>query len=226
MSDLLNVLSQYDYLGAFWLTIKLSVLSALGALVLGTLIAVLRVSPVGVLQRFAAAYITLVRNTPLTLIAFFCFFALYMLLQWQAWPSDQMNTQAFAWGVVALSIYHATFVAEGIRSGINTVPVGQAEAARAIGLTSGQSLTQVILPQALRGAIAPVGNAMIALVKNTTIASTVSNAEASSFLKTVLEFRADLKYPLTLAVAAGFVVLTLPLGLLFTHWSQKWAVQR
>lgn len=226
MADFLDVLRQFDFLGALWWTIKLAVLSAIGSLVLGTVVAILRVSPVAIFQRFGAAYVTLVRNTPLTLVSFFGFFAFYLLLQWKIGPSDQMSTQAFWWAVWALSVYHASFVAEGIRSGINTVPVGQAEAARAIGLTFGQSLKDVILPQALRGAIAPVGNAMIALIKNTTVAATISNDELSSFLKTALEARADLKYPIFLAVAVAFVVLTLPLGVWFTRMSQKLAVQR
>lgn len=226
MSDYLNMLSQFDFLGAVWWTIRLSVLSAIGSLVIGTIVAIMRVSPVKVFQQFASAYVTMVRNTPLTLICFFGFFALYMLLQWQLGPSDRIDGQAFAWAVWALSVYHASFVAEGLRSGINTIPVGQAEAARAIGLTFGQSLKEVILPQALRGAIAPVGNAMIALVKNTTVAATISNSEISAFLKTALEARADLKYPIFFTVAAIFVLLTLPMGMMFTRLSQKLAVQR
>ena len=78
---------------------------------------------------------------------------------------------------MALSTYHASFVAEAIRSGVNTVPQGQAEAARAIGLGFGPTLREVILPQAYRGAIAPLGNTVIALTKNTTVVATIGVAE-------------------------------------------------
>lgn len=226
MSDFLQVLKQFDYLAALWWTIKLSVLSIIGALLIGTVVGVMRMSPVRVFQRFGAAYVTLVRNTPLTLIAFFGFGALFLILGWKLWPSDSLQTQAFVWAVWALSVYHASFVAEALRSGVNTVPVGQAEAARAIGLTFGQSLREVILPQAARGGIAPLGNVLIALIKNTTVAATISNPELSSFLKSALEARADLKYLIFLAVAVAFVVLTLPLGVAFTRLSQKLSVQR
>ncbi len=222
-----ELLAEYDVLGAFWMTIKLTVLSALGALVLGTVIAVMRVSPVRVLRAFGTAYVTLVRNTPLTLIVFFCAFGFYITLQYRIGAQDSpIDVQNFRWGVLGLAIYHAAFVAEALRSGINTVPKGQSEAARAIGLDFGATLTSVVLPQAFRGAIAPLGNVMIALTKNTTVVATIGVAEASYLMKGMIEFRPDLIYAIFGIVAAGFVVLTLPMGVLFTALSRRLAVRR
>jgi glutamate transport system permease protein len=226
IDGLRELLAEYDVLGAFWMTIKLTVTAAVGALVIGTVIAIMRVAPVKVLRAAAVTYVTLVRNTPLTLIVFFCAFGLYITLQYRLGPqASPIDVQNFRWGVLGLAIYHAAFVAEALRSGINTVPQGQAEAARAIGLTFGASLTNVVLPQAFRGAIAPLGNVLIALTKNTTVVATIGVAEASYLMRGMIEFRPDLIYVIFTIMATGFVVLTLPVGLLFTTLSRRLAVR-
>ena len=224
---MLDIIREYDVIGAFWITIQLTLYAAVGSLLIGTIVAILRVSPVKIFSWAGVAYVNIVRNTPLTLIVFFMFFCLYQLLGWHISPlSARSSTHAFQWGVVGLSFYHASFVAEALRSGINTVPVGQAEAARAIGLGFGQALREVILPQALRGAIAPLGNTMIALTKNTTVVSTIGVAEASYAMKNAIEFSPNVLYLIFAVMALGFVILTLPMGIVFTHFSRKLAVQR
>src|SRR6266566_2583906 len=140
-------------LAGFWLTIKLTVTSAVLSLVMGTLLAAMRVSPVPVLRRAAGAYVTTLRNTPLTLIVFFSAAAVGADLGLKL--SDTITTNNFWLATIGLVAYSSAFVCEAIRSGVNTVPVGQAEAARAIGLTFGQSLRVVVLPQAFRAVIAP-----------------------------------------------------------------------
>ena len=229
MGGILDLLAEYDVLGAFWMTIKLTVISGIGALLLGTVVAVCRVSPIGVLRGFGAAYVTLVRNTPLTLIIFFCVAALYVQMGLRLAPDDSPTSLAdnnFRFALVGLAVYHSAFVAEALRSGINTVPTGQAEAARAIGLPFGLSLTQVILPQAFRGAIAPLGNVLIALTKNTTVVATVGVAEASYLMRNMIEFNSSLLIPIFIIMATGFVILTLPMGVLFTQMSRRLAVRR
>jgi len=222
-----ELLAEYDVLGAFWMTIQLTVVSAVGALVLGTVVAVMRVSPVGVLRAVGTAYVTLIRNTPLTLIVFFCAFGFYITLQYRIGAQNSpIDVQNFRWGVLGLAIYHSAFVAEALRSGINTVPKGQAEAARAFGLDFAASLTQVVLPQAFRGAIAPLGNVLIALTKNTTVLATIGVAEASYLMRGMIEFRPDLIYAIFAIMATGFVILTLPIGVLFTSMSRRLAVRR
>jgi glutamate transport system permease protein len=229
VNGIATLLRDYDVLGAFWMTIKLAVLSGLGALVIGTVVAVCRVSPVAVLRGFGTAYVTLIRNTPLTLITFFCLFGVGNTLQVQlADPSSPTSIadNTFRFGLIALAVYHAAFVAEALRSGINTVPQGQAEAARAIGLGFLPTLREVVLPQAFRGSIAPLGNTMIALTKNTTVVATIGVAELAYVMRGMIEFSPSLLYAIFVLIALCFVVLTLPMGLLFTHLSRRLVVQR
>ena len=226
MGDLLSLIKEFHCLAAFWMTIKLTVVGAIGSLILGTIIAIFRVSPVPVLRAIGTAYVTVIRNTPLTLIVFICSVALFGTLGLSLGGHGDVVMNGFRWGVIAIAVYHATFVSEALRSGVNTVPQGQAEAARAIGLNFGQSLTSIILPQAFRGAIAPLGNTLIALTKNTTVLATVGVAEMSYAMKEMIESRASLLYLIFLLVAAAFVILTLPVGALFTSLSRRLAVRR
>ena len=219
-----ELFSQYNVLGAFGITIVLTVLSALGALVIGTVVAIMRVSPVGFLNKLGALYVNLVRNTPLTLIIVFCNIGFIVNLGMSV--SDDFARNNLVWATIGLAFYHAAFVCEALRSGVNTVPAGQAEAARSIGLSFGQSLREVLLPQAFRGAITPLGNTLIALTKNTTVATAIGVAEVAGLMKTMQEDRPDLMVPIFLVVAIGFVILTLPIGLVTTHLSQKLAVKR
>ena len=228
LNGLSELFDEYNVLAAFWMTIKLTVVAAIGALLIGTIIAIMRVSPVAVFRSFGAGYVTLIRNTPLTLIVFFCAFGLINNLGLNL-AGDSPTSVAdnnFRFGVIALSVYHASFVAEAIRSGINTVPQGQAEAARAIGLGFLPTLTSVVLPQAFRGAVAPLGNVLIALTKNTTVVATVGVAEASYTMKGMLETNSSQLYAIFFLIAVGFVILTLPVGVLFTHLSRRLVVQR
>jgi glutamate transport system permease protein len=219
-----DILREYDILGAFWVTIQLSVLSAIGALVLGTVVAILRVSPVAVLRFLGTSYVNVFRNTPLTLLVVFSILGLSFILGITL--SEDLTKNSYWWAVVMLSVYHAAFVCEALRSGVNTVPAGQSEAARSIGLTFGQSLREVLLPQAFRGAIAPLGSTLIALIKNTTVAAVIlGTAEAAGLLAQITE-NEGASLPTFFIFALGFVILTLPIGILFTNLSRRLAVKR
>jgi glutamate transport system permease protein len=225
---MVEILEEYDVLAAFWMTVQLTFFAAIGSLVLGTVLAVMRVSPVGVLRGLGAFYVNTVRNTPLTLILLFCVLGVLYVLQVPLAPTDSptsVRDNAIRWAIVGLSVYHAAFVCEALRSGVNTVDRGQAEAARSIGLTFAQSMREVILPQAFRGAIAPLGSVLIALTKNTTVASIIGVAEASGLMKTIIE-NETASVTVFMVFAIGFVILTLPVGLLFTHLSRRLAVKR
>jgi glutamate transport system permease protein len=124
-----------------------------------------------------------------------------------------------------LSVYHGAFICEALRSGVNTVPLGQAEAARAIGLTFGQSMRHVLLPQAFRGSVAPIGSTVIALVKNTTVAAVIGVGEAANQMSVTIENEGS-SPAIFLVFALGFVILTLPLGVAFTSLSRRLAVRR
>ena len=219
-----ELLAAYDIIGAFKITILLTVLSAVGSLVIGTVVAIFRVSPIGFLNKLGAFYVNTIRNTPLTLIIVFCNIGFIVNLGMSV--SEDIARNNLIWAVFGLSVYHAAFVCEALRSGVNTVPVGQAEAARSVGLTFTQSLTQVLMPQAIRGAITPLGNTLIALTKNTTVATAIGVAEISGLMRQMIEFRSDLIVPIFLIVALGFVILTLPIGLLTTYLSNRLAVRR
>ncbi|CAM5270952.1 Amino acid ABC transporter permease OS=Streptomyces alboniger OX=132473 GN=CP975_29720 PE=3 SV=1 [Streptomyces alboniger] len=219
-----DFLEGYDVLGAFWMTVKLTAISALGSLVWGTLLAAMRVSPVPLMRGFGTAYVNIVRNIPLTVIIVFTSLGLADIFGVTMGTSD-FDVQGFRLAVLGLVAYTAAFVCEAIRSGINTVPVGQAEAARAIGLSFSQVLSLIVLPQAFRSVIGPLANVLIALTKNTTVAAAIGVAEAALLMKEMIENEAQ-----TLAIGAvfalGFVVLTLPTGLFLGWLSKRLAVKR
>lgn len=219
-----ELFAEYNIFGAFGLTILLTFFAAIGSLVLGTIIAIMRVSPVALFQKAGAFYVNTVRNTPLTLIIIACNIVLIVNLGFSF--SEDFARDNIIWSIIGLSVYHAAFVCEALRSGVNTVPQGQAEAARSIGLTFGQSLKEVLLPQAIRGAITPLGNTLIALTKNTTVATAIGVAEVSGLMKEMQDARSDLIIPIFLVVAVGFVILTLPMGLLTSYLSNRLAVKR
>jgi glutamate transport system permease protein len=229
MDSLTELLSDYDVLGAYQMTIRLTVLSAIGALLIGTVVAVMRVSPVRVLQVTGAGYVNIVRNTPLTVVIVFCNLGLFAQLGVALASRDSptfITDNNFRLAVLGLSVYHAAFIAEALRSGVNTVPLGQAEAARAIGLPFLKTLRYVVLPQAFRGAVAPLGNVLIALTKNSTVASVIGVAEASSLMKAMIEERPDVLFLVFGVFAIGFVILVLPIGILMTGLSRRLAVKR
>ncbi|MDK8306838.1 glutamate ABC transporter permease GluC [Corynebacterium imitans] len=214
---------------AFFTTIKLTVYSAIGAMILGTILTAMRVSPVGVLRGIATTYIETVRNTPLTLVILFCSFGLYQNLGLTLASRDSSTfiiDQNFRLAVLGFILYTSCFVAESLRSGINTVHFGQAEAARSLGLSFGQIFSLIIFPQAVRAAIVPLGNTLIALTKNTTIASVIGVAEASLLMKSTIEFHANQLFVIFGVFAAGFLILTLPMGLALGWLSDRLAVKR
>jgi glutamate transport system permease protein len=199
---------------AFWNTVQLFVLAGIGSVVFGTVLATFRVSPVPALRAFGTVYVNLLRNTPLTLVFFFVAFG---------FPYLQINLSFFAFAVIALTAYTSAFICEAIRSGINTVALGQAEAARSLGLTFGQVLRHVVLPQAVRAVVPPLASILNALLKNTTIAAGFSVAEAGSIRANLSE----LGYPVLdglLWVVIGFLVLVLPIAALQRRLERRWTI--
>jgi glutamate transport system permease protein len=228
--EISRIFAEYrdEIFAAFWVTIKLTAYSGLGALVLGTLLAAMRLSPVPMLRWLGSAYVTILRNTPLTLILLFCSFGLSQTLGITLANPRSPTSIAdgnFRLAVLGLAVYTAAFVCESVRAGVNTVPVGQAEAARSLGLTFSQNMRIILLPQAFRAVIAPLGSVLIALTKNTTIASAIGVAEAALLMKGMFENTAAL-LSVGAIFAGGFVVLTLPMGLLFTYLGRRLAVNR
>ncbi len=187
------------------------------ALLLGTLVGAARVSPVPIARGVGTVYVNTIRNTPLTLVFFFF-----------AFGYPQLGFPQIDWivlGILSLGLYTATYVAEVLRSGINTVPVGQAEAARAIGLPFGQVMSLVVLPQAFRSVVPPMMSVFIALLKNTTVAAGFSVAELGR-IRAVMSERGENSLVVLLWVAAIFVALVLLLSWLQRTLENKWRVAR
>ena len=223
--DVFSVSTNVDtYVTGFLWILKLTVAGAIGAVVIGVLLAAMRVSPVPVLRGFGTAWVNTFRNTPLTLIIFFCYFGLYAALGFSA--SDNIDLNNYWLGVIGLSVYTAAFVCEAVRAGINTVPAGQAEAARAIGMSFRQTLSIVILPQAGRAVVAPLGSILIALCKNSTIVGTIGLAESSSAMKALINANGDAVIPIFLAFAGTFAIILIPTGYLFGWLANRLAVKR
>ncbi|MEU7629206.1 amino acid ABC transporter permease [Nocardia sp. NPDC049220] len=224
-----DLISRYDtnILEAFWVTIELTVLSAIGALILGTIVAGLRVSPVPVARWVGTVYVTIFRNTPLTLIIVFMSLGLYTTMGWRLAGEgpDSLERNNFRFAVIGLSIYTAAFVCESLRSGINTVPMGQSEAGRSLGFGFVQNLRLIVLPQAFRSVIAPLGSVLIALTKNSTIASAIGVAEAATLMAEMNETEAAV-LAIGAIFALGFVILTLPTGLFFGWLAKRYEVAR
>ncbi len=194
------------FVDGFRTTISLTLLSAVGALLLGTLIAAMRVSPVPPLRWAGAAYVQLVRNTPLTVVFFLVVFGL---------PEVDVRLPFFRLAVLALSLYTAAFVAEAVRSGINAVATGQAEASRSIGMTFGQTLRLVVLPQAFANILPPLASVFIAMLKNTSIASAFFVFEGIQAMNQLINSFGNAVVPILVAAAAGYLFLALVSSLLF-----------
>ncbi|KHO26197.1 glutamate ABC transporter permease [Mycolicibacterium setense] len=217
-----------EIFAAFWTTIQLTAFSAVGALILGTVLAAMRLAPVPVLNWLGTAYVNIVRNTPLTLIIVFCSLGVGQTLGVTFTNPDSPTSIAdsnFRLAVLGLTVYTASFVCETVRSGVNTIPLGQAEAARSLGFTFGQNLRLILLPQAFRAVIIPLGSVLIALTKNTTIASAIGVAEAAYLMKVMIENTAAVII-IGVIMAAGFVLLTLPMGLFFGWLGKRLVVAR
>ncbi|ALG07886.1 amino acid ABC transporter permease [Kibdelosporangium phytohabitans] len=208
------------FLNGFVNTVKLFLIAGVLCLILGTILAMMRVSPVPIFRAFGTVYVTVVRNTPLTLVFFFFAFA-FPLLE----IVGELRDYYFFAAVIALTLYTSAFVCEVVRSGINTVPVGQIEASRALGLTFGQTLSTIVLPQATRSVVPPMVSTMVALLKNTTIAAGFSVAEAGA----IRDILSEKGYNVTVGmlwVALFFIILVVPLTLVQRSLEKRWSVAR
>jgi glutamate transport system permease protein len=205
------------YLEGFGQTLSLLAISGALALVLGTVVAVMRISPIPSLSGFAAVYTEILRNTPLTLVLFFCAIIL---------PYLGSELPYFWCAIIGLTLYTSPFVAEAIRSGVNGVPIGQAEAARSLGLGFGQTVGIIIFPQAIRMVIPPLINVLIALTKNTSVAGAFFVAELFGVGRTLANANGNAVVAVLLAVATFYLLITIPLGIIAGRLEKKFVVQR
>ncbi|MFD7668857.1 amino acid ABC transporter permease [Streptomyces sp. NPDC059788] len=197
-------------------TVELTVFASLLALVVGVVMAAFRVAPVGSLRVFGTVWVTVLRNTPLTLL----FFAVLLGL-----PRFGIVLPFKIFAVLALGCYTSAFICEAVRSGINTVPVGQGEAARSLGMSFSRTLGDVVLPQAFRTVIPPVGSTLIALAKNSAIAGSFSVVELLGTYKTLNELGYSIVWSFVW-IAVGYLIVTLTISALFNVLEKRWGVPR
>ncbi|HYG93032.1 MAG TPA: amino acid ABC transporter permease [Nocardioides sp.] len=208
-----------EYLKAFGLTLALFAVSGVASLIWGLVLATLRVGPVAVMRAAAAVYVTLFRNTPLLVIFIFMAVAAPKLGYNFRFVED---VEVFGWNVsaffvrscIALTLYTSAFVCEAFRSGVNAVPVGQAEAARAVGMTFMQSMRHIVLPQAGRAVIPPMASVEIALAKNTSVAAVFGIAEATATMRGLNNDHADQRIQIFILFAIGYIVIVEIISLL------------
>lgn len=206
------------YRDGLLMTLKICLYAAIGSLILGTVIAAFRVSPIPPLRAVGTSWVTVFRNCPLTVVLFFCAFGL---------PELGINGAYFWFGVGGLVLYTSAFVCEAVRSGINAVAPGQAEAARAVGLTFTQSLREIVLPQALRSVVPPLGSVFIAMVKNSAIVGAFGvGGELFSVQSRLTSAQGLDLIPVLLGVAAGYLLITIPAGIALSVIERKVAVAR
>lgn len=204
-----------DIVTGFRYTVALLVVSGLAALILGTILAAMRVSPIKVLRGVAITYIGFFRNTPLLVLLILVVFGL---------PRVGLQTGFFNKNCIALSLYTAAFICEVLRSGINSVPMGQAEAARSIGLSFGGTMTQVILPQSFRAVTPPLASVLIALTKNSSLASVFGITELTFFEQDFLRTNPGDLWWIFLGIAICYIIIVEAISFVAAMLERHWKV--
>lgn len=208
----------------FLVTLQLCVVAGVMAIAIGTVAAVMRISPLPPLRALGAGYVTVFRNTPLTVVLFFTVFALPSIgvradflkipVLDALFPRLTIELPYFRLNALGLAIYTGAFVCEALRSGVNAVAPGQAEAARAIGLTFGQNLRHVVLPQAWKAAIVPLGSVIVAMFKNSALAGFFGLVgDLSSTMDVLVSQGGEPLVPVMLGVSMWYLLMTVPLSL-------------
>lgn len=204
-----------QFLEAFGLTLRLFLVAGALSLVFGTILAAMRVGPIPVLNRAAVVYITIFRNTPLLVL---------LLLVVFGFPKLDIQLGYFWMNVLALTMYTSTFVCEALRSGVNSIPIGQAEAARSIGLAFTQTMRHVVLPQSFRAVVPPLANVLIALTKNTSLCSIFGMAEATGLAKALLNDNGSKLWWIFLGIAVGYVIIVEAISVMAAMLERRWRI--
>lgn len=202
-------------LEGFLVTLRLFLVAGALSLVFGTLLGAMRVGPIRILNKAGALYVTIFRNTPLLVLLLFVVFGL---------PKLGLQLGYFWMNILALTMYTSTFICEAIRSGVNSVPIGQAEAARSIGLGFNQTMSQVILPQSFRAVVPPIASVLIALTKNTSLCSIFGISEGTAIMKGLLNDNTTQVIPIFLGFALGYVVIVELISAVAGYLERRWRV--
>ncbi len=213
-----------DNFGLFWsgllMTLNISFWSAVISFAVGLVVALLRVTPSGGLKVVATAFTEFFRNTPLLVQVFVFYFGLPKLgvnLRFSAFGFEVSDS--FAAGTLSLGLYTGAYVAEVLRAGLLSVPKGQGEAARSLGLSLMQTLRLIIMPQAVRLVLPPLGNLYSAMLKNSAILSYIGVADLM-YQSDYVNNRTFRTFEVLTAVVVFYLLLTLPMGWA-VHWLEK-----
>lgn len=202
-------------LDAFLMTLRLLLVAGGLSLVFGTVLAAMRVGPVRVLNVAGGVYVTMFRNTPLLIILILIFFGLPKVgITWgYFWPN-----------VIALTLYTSSFVCEALRSGVNSIPMGQAEASRSLGMTFGQSMREVILPQSFRAVVPPIASVLIALTKNTSLVAIFGLPDLTARMKDLLTDHATALLWIFFGVALAYILIVEVISAIAILLERRWRV--
>lgn len=210
------------YLTGLRFTIQIAFFGLIGSLVLGTAVALLRISPIAPVRWIGAAYVEFFRNTPLLVQLFFLFFGLPLL-------GVRFSTDTFEAiyraAIAGMALYHGAYVAEVVRGGLLGVERGQTEAARSLGLSYMQTLRYIQLSQTFRAVVPPLGNIGIALIKNTSLAATIGVSEIL-FAAELVESRTFRAEEAFFAAVLLYLLLTIPAGIAVNVLERRWLVAR
>ena len=215
MLDFSILINYYEmFLDGLKVTIIASVIALLASFVIGAIVAVMRITPFAILRWIGTAYVEFFRNIPLVVIAFFFFLGP---------PTIGIRFSGLVAGTIALSIYTSAFIAEAIRSGILSVAKGQMEAARSSGLTYIQAMRLIILPQAIKIVIPPIGNQFINLVKNSSILALIAGTDLM-YQADLISAKTFVVFDVYIFVALFYLLLTIPLSLGVGYLEKRLAV--
>jgi polar amino acid transport system permease protein len=191
-------------------TLELTTLSILFGLIIGSFAGLARVSKNPLIFGFSTLYVEVIRGTPLLVQILIIYFGL---------PAIGINLQPEPAGIIALSINSGAYIAEIVRAGIESIPTGQMEAARSLGMSYLQSMRYVVFPQAFRNILPALGNEFIALLKDSSLLSVISIVELTRVGRQIVNTTFNAWTPF-LGVALFYLMMTVPLSRL-VHYSQK-----
>jgi len=207
-----------EFVAGFLTTCRLVAVSLVIALAVGLLIAALRVGPSKLLNRIGAVYVEFFRNIPLLVLIY---------LAYDGLNRAGLRLSAFVAGTMALGLYTAAYVAESIRSGVFAVGKGQIEAGLSLGFTHGETLRKIVLPQAVRTVIPPLGNLIIAMTKNSAILGGSLLAINDLLLNSRLIANNTSQYIETFMWAAvGYLIITVTMTFIVRNLEHRLAIKR
>ncbi|WP_459502473.1 amino acid ABC transporter permease [Bacillus sp. C1] len=214
MPDFSILINNIDmYVEGFKYTVMSSVIALIGSFIVGVIMAVMRIAPIRILNWIGSIYVEFVRNIPIVLIAFILYFG---------FPVIGITLNGFVAGTVTLTIYTAAFIAEAIRAGILSVAKGQMEAARSSGLTYVQAMYYIVLPQAVKIVIPPLGNQFLNLVKNSSILGIIAGADLM-YQGDLISTKTFVTFDVYIFVGIFYLILTIPLSVLVRYFEKRLA---